>query len=91
MMNSRALKPARPPEIKPFGEAAVVGSSMSGLIAARVLTEHFERVTIVERDRMPAGPEFRKGVPQGRQPHILLKRGQNILDELFPGLSQEEP
>jgi len=88
-MNSRALKPARPPEIKPFSEAAVVGSSMSGLIAARVLTEHFERVTIVERDRMPAGPEFRKGVPQGRQPHILLKRGQNILDELFPGLSQE--
>ena len=38
---------------------------------------------------MPDGREFRKGVPQGRHAHILLQRGQMILDQLFPGLSDQ--
>ena len=45
------------------GHALVVGGSMAGLLAARVLADHFERVTIVERDGFPDGPAFRKGVP----------------------------
>ena len=36
---------------------------MAGLLAARVLSERFERVTVIERDQFPKGPEFRKGVP----------------------------
>jgi glycine/D-amino acid oxidase-like deaminating enzyme len=41
--------------------AVVLGASMSGLLAARVLSKHFERVTLVERDRLPEGDALRKG------------------------------
>lgn len=62
---------------------------MAGMLAARVLTEQFPRVTIIERDRFPEGPVFRRGVPQSRQPHILLKKGLALLEERFPGLSAD--
>lgn len=74
----------------PLGKHAVVlGGSMTGLLAARVLTEYFERVSVVERDHYPADPIFRPGVPQARHPHLLLLRGQQILEELFPGIRQD--
>ena len=49
--------------------AVVVGGSMAGLLAARVLADAFARVTIVDRDHVPDGPVFRKGVPQSRHLH----------------------
>ena len=55
-----------------YKHAVVIGSSIAGLTAARVLTDHCERVTIIERDIAPTIKEFRKGVPQARHPHILL-------------------
>jgi flavin-dependent dehydrogenase len=69
--------------------AIVIGGSMAGLLAARVLADHFERVTIVERDRLPGEPSPRKGVPQARHVHALLVRGRTILEQLFPGLEAE--
>jgi 2-polyprenyl-6-methoxyphenol hydroxylase-like FAD-dependent oxidoreductase len=70
-----------------FGDhAVVVGASMGGLLAARVLGDSYRRVTIVERDPLPESGSARKGVPQGRHAHGLLPRGAQILDELFPGL-----
>jgi glycine/D-amino acid oxidase-like deaminating enzyme len=51
--------------------AVVIGASMAGLLAARVLSDHFEQVTIIEGDQLPEGGEPRKGVPQGRHAHIL--------------------
>ncbi len=69
--------------------ALVIGSSLAGLLAGRVLAEHFDRVTIVERDRLPDGPEPRKGVPQARHAHQMLVRGRQILEQLFPGLEAE--
>ena len=65
--------------------AVVLGASMAGLLAARVLTDFYETVTVVERDWLPDGPVNRRGVPQGRHAHALLGRGSQILDELFPG------
>jgi 2-polyprenyl-6-methoxyphenol hydroxylase-like FAD-dependent oxidoreductase len=59
---------------------------MAGLTVARVLSDHFERVTIVERNRFPDEPEIRSGVPQGFQVHLLLARGRELLGELFPEL-----
>ena len=60
-----------------FGDhAIVIGGSITGLVTARVLADHFARVTIVERDRFPDQPEFRKGVPQSRHLHALLERGR---------------
>src|SRR5690349_18054388 len=69
--------------------ALVIGGSMAGLLAARVLTDHYDRVTVVERDRLDPGPEPRRGVPQGCQPHILLARCAHIVEELFPGYLDE--
>jgi len=66
--------------------AAVLGASMAGLLAARVLADSYRRVTIVERDLLPEAGSQRKGVPQGRHAHALLPRGAQILGELFPGL-----
>ena len=73
-----------------LGERAVVlGASMGGLLAARVLADFFGTVTVVERDLLPDGPAIRRGVPQVRHVHVLLARGAQILDELFPGLLNE--
>ena len=73
-----------------LGERAVVlGASMGGLLAARVLADHFETVTVVERDVLPDDPANRRGVPQGRHVHALLPRGAQILDEFFPGILNE--
>lgn len=69
--------------------AVVIGGSMAGLLAGRVLADHFDRVTIIERDRYPEGPEPRQGVPQARHLHVLLMRGRMIMERLFPGVSDE--
>ncbi|MFB7369601.1 FAD-dependent oxidoreductase [Streptomyces sp. NPDC056222] len=69
--------------------AVVIGGSLAGLLAARVLSEHAERVTVVERDRFPEGPDTRPGVPQSRHVHVLLDAGQQALDELLPGFTGE--
>jgi 2-polyprenyl-6-methoxyphenol hydroxylase-like FAD-dependent oxidoreductase len=69
--------------------AVVLGASMGGLLAARVLADFFGTVTVVERDVLPDGPAIRQGVPQGRHVHVLLARGAQILDELFPGFLNE--
>ena len=66
------------------GRAVVVGGSMAGLLATRVLAAHFEQVVVVERDRLPEGPEHRKGVPQDWQPHLVLGRGRLAIERLFP-------
>ncbi len=67
------------------GRAVVVGGSMAGLLAARVLADHFEDVVVVDRDTLPDGAQHRRGVPQARQFHALLARGLGIIDGLFPG------
>ena len=72
-----------------YQHAVVIGGSIAGLTAARVLTDHCESVTIIERDIAPTVSEFRKGVPQARHPHVLLKGGELVLEQLFPGLRQE--
>jgi 2-polyprenyl-6-methoxyphenol hydroxylase-like FAD-dependent oxidoreductase len=73
-----------------IGEHAVVlGASMGGLVAARVLADFYESVTVVERDLLPHGVANRRGVPQGRHVHAILGRGCQVLAELFPGFSEE--
>jgi flavin-dependent dehydrogenase len=68
------------------GHAIVIGASIAGLLAARALVDHFEQVTIVERDQLPTGPAFRAGVPQSRHLHVLLGRGLDLYEQLFPGI-----
>jgi 2-polyprenyl-6-methoxyphenol hydroxylase-like FAD-dependent oxidoreductase len=75
---------------RPAGDHAVVlGASMGGLAAARVLADAYGRVSVVDRDVMPAPGVQRRGVPQGRHAHGLLARGREVLEELFCGLTDE--
>ena len=62
---------------------------MAGLIAAKVLSGRFGRVTVLDRDRLPTAVEPRAGVPQGRHGHGLLASGADALERLFPGLRAE--
>lgn len=73
-----------------IGESAVViGASMAGLSAARVLADRFDRVTVLDRDGLPDTPTWRQQVPQGRHPHLLLAAGARLLEGWFPGLIDE--
>jgi 2-polyprenyl-6-methoxyphenol hydroxylase-like FAD-dependent oxidoreductase len=72
-----------------FYHAVVAGGSMAGLLATRVLADHFEHATLIERDVLASNSEPRKGVPQGRHAHVLLLRGQDIMEAFFPGLAEE--
>ena len=65
--------------------AVVIGGSVAGLCAARVLADHFDRVTVLDRDVFPTEAAHRKGVPQSRHPHVLLDGGRQRLEGLFPG------
>jgi 2-polyprenyl-6-methoxyphenol hydroxylase-like FAD-dependent oxidoreductase len=69
--------------------AVVLGGSLAGLLAARVLSDHFDEVTIIERDVYPETAEVRRGIPQANHVHGLLLRGRQVLEELFPGLQDE--
>ena len=69
--------------------AVVIGASLGGLLAARALADYYDQVTVIERDSFPPPGEPRKGVPQGRHAHGLLARGRAILEDFFPGLTQE--
>lgn len=82
------MSPPTPPDVSPR-HAIVCGSSMAGLLTAGLLARHFERVTVVERDALEDGPHARKGVPQGTQTHVLLKRGLDIAAAIFPGLLED--
>jgi flavin-dependent dehydrogenase len=50
-------------------QAVVMGASLAGLLAARVLSKHFARVTVLDKDILRSRPDPRDGVPQGR--HIM--------------------
>lgn len=71
------------------GERAVVlGGGMAGLLAARVLSDAYTEVVVVDRDALTGTTGARNGAPHGRHAHCLVARGQQIFEELLPGLTQ---
>ncbi|MEB3982246.1 oxidoreductase [Mycobacterium sp. 663a-19] len=64
----------------------VIGASIGGLCAARVLSDCYDRVTLYERDALPSTPANRATVPQDRHLHMLMARGAIEFEGLFPGL-----
>jgi 2-polyprenyl-6-methoxyphenol hydroxylase-like FAD-dependent oxidoreductase len=66
--------------------AVVIGASIAGLCAARVLSDFYERITVFDRDELPSTPANRAAVPQGRHVHLLMARGAVEFEALFPGL-----
>ena len=69
--------------------AIVIGASISGLLAARVLSAHFDRVTVFDRDVLPSIIENRRAVPQGQHGHGLLASGLQGLKTLFPAIDRD--
>jgi 2-polyprenyl-6-methoxyphenol hydroxylase-like FAD-dependent oxidoreductase len=71
------------------GHAVVLGAGIAGLLAARVLTDSHDHVTVIERDRIPTADDPRRGVPQGGHTHGLMPRGAHAVDQLLPGILDE--
>jgi 2-polyprenyl-6-methoxyphenol hydroxylase-like FAD-dependent oxidoreductase len=67
----------------------VIGASIAGLLAASVLAEAFQQVTVFDRDTLPVEPGPRRGVPQSRHLHAMHARGAQALTELLPGFRDE--
>ena len=75
--------------MKGADHAIVIGGSMGGLMAARVLADHYDNVTIIDRDTFPEVGQQRRGVPQGVHTHGLLASGKGVIENLFPGFARE--
>jgi 2-polyprenyl-6-methoxyphenol hydroxylase-like FAD-dependent oxidoreductase len=67
--------------------AIVIGASIAGLLAARVLSERYPEVLLLERDPLPEQGAPRKGTPHAAHPHGLLARGLQVIEDLFPGFT----
>ena len=86
-ITSRQAPP--PPATRRLGRALVLGGSVAGLMAARVLADHADEVLVIEPDDAEVGAGPRPGVPQGSQVHALLAAGQLQLDRWFPGFTAQ--
>ena len=75
--------------IKIGKQAVVIGAGMAGLAAAGAVADYFERVIVLERDRLPDQAAPRAGTPQSRHLHGLLPGGQRALTDLFPHFERE--
>lgn len=74
-----------------MSKAIVIGAGMSGLISAKILSKHFNEVIVLEKDSISENfsPEHRKGLPQAHHQHILLMKGRELFEEIFPGFDNE--
>jgi 2-polyprenyl-6-methoxyphenol hydroxylase-like FAD-dependent oxidoreductase len=78
-----------PPGLQRRGRAVVIGASLAGLLAARVLSEHHDEVLLLERGQLPEDFSQRKATPHTRHTHALLARGREIFEQLFPGIRDD--
>lgn len=89
-MTLRNLPRYDPTKIPTVGERAIIlGASMAGLAATRVLADAFEEVVVLERDELPDEPAPRDGAPQTSHPHVLLEAGRATLEDFFPGFTED--
>src|SRR5215475_1603177 len=73
----------------PGQQAIVVGGSIAGLITARVLSDFFEQVLVIERDDISDRPVIHKSIPQGNHLHALLHGGLQVLSSLYPAFTED--
>jgi 2-polyprenyl-6-methoxyphenol hydroxylase-like FAD-dependent oxidoreductase len=69
--------------------ALVLGGSIAGMTAARVLADHADEVWIVEPDLLEDAPVIRRGAPQNSQAHTLLGKGRTVIEQLLPGIVRQ--
>ncbi|AUX09491.1 monooxygenase FAD-binding protein [Halalkaliarchaeum desulfuricum] len=87
LSHTRRYDPARVSERD--GHAVVIGASVAGLLAGRVLSDGFASVTIIDKDSLPDEPVARKGVPQSDHAHLLMEAGRATIEDLFPGYCED--
>jgi 2-polyprenyl-6-methoxyphenol hydroxylase-like FAD-dependent oxidoreductase len=77
------------------GQAVVLGGGMAGMLAARVLADTFEQVTIIERHThdlagsMASGPQDDRPGAAPALAQVLSEWARPQLERLFPDLSAE--
>lgn len=81
------------PSLQPMEEemkshAIVIGSGIAGLFQAKVLSQFYKTVSILERDHLPKVPEHRKGVPQALHNHVFVLGGIRGARQIFPDLEK---
>ena len=59
---------------------AIIGASIAGLLAARILHESYGEVVLLDGDALPDGAASRKATPHAVHPH-----GIEVFEGLFPG------
>jgi 2-polyprenyl-6-methoxyphenol hydroxylase-like FAD-dependent oxidoreductase len=75
---------------KTLGQRAVVaGGSIAGLITARVLSEYFDQVVVLDQDKIEYRPVVHKSVPQGHHLHALLQGGLRAVSSLYPSFTED--
>ena len=74
-----------------MSKAVVIGAGIAGLINAKILSKHFDQVIVLEKDEVSKDilPEHRKGLPQAHHQHILLMKGRELFETIFPGFDNE--
>ncbi len=73
----------------PYKKAIVIGGGIAGLVNAQVLSDFFEEVIVYEKEAPINYGENRRSTPHTRHGHILWKKGEEILNEIFPNFTQE--
>ncbi len=70
-------------------QAVVLGADLAGLLMARILLDHFHRVTVISNQRLLREPTPPATLQQALPMHVLAVQGQRQLERLFPGLTAE--
>ncbi|MFJ9498226.1 FAD-dependent oxidoreductase [Brevibacillus centrosporus] len=76
-------------EMEKAGKAIVIGGSIAGLLAARVLSDYYTEVLILDKDELPTEPQERLGTPHAFHPHRFTARGKMITERFFPGFEND--
>ncbi|QRG68655.1 FAD-dependent oxidoreductase [Brevibacillus choshinensis] len=74
---------------KKAGKAIIIGGSIAGLLSARVLSDYYAEVLIMDKDELPTVLQDRSGTPQAFHPHRFTTRGKMITEGFFPGFEDE--
>ncbi len=72
-----------------WDSAIVIGGGIAGLLAARILSEFYSKVVIVEKDAFSDQPELRPGTPQAFHPHRITGRGKAVINRFFPDYEKD--
>jgi 2-polyprenyl-6-methoxyphenol hydroxylase-like FAD-dependent oxidoreductase len=69
--------------------AVVLGASIAGLLAGRVLADFFDEVILIDKGDLDDAALPRKSVPQGNHAHAVLTPMYRVLQRFLPGLVDE--